>query len=300
LVKKTILTFLSQGAAAGAAANFLWLILVVCYQPNFYNFLFLSYLPFTLSTGAIMGALFGIVVWLVRKLLKRELKWWARCLLAIGWYLIFAAYSLINQFIGPHEQYFDGQQAVPNNALYFQLLVYAIVSAVPVGLLVGSKIRVGRILVFGTGQTALRFAQVNAFSFVADLLLRIGGLCGLLASLLLLACLLPLMSDPWGSFDNAVLNELVIESMVAILYFTGGLYASSASPRRSLLIALALTWNVPLAIWILRPPHHGIAEVDFVGVVGWVFICLWMLAVVGRLISSDGINRMTPAETALS
>jgi hypothetical protein len=300
LVKKTILTFLSQGAAAGAASNFLWLIFLVCYQPNFYNFLFLWYLPFALTTGAIIGTLFGTVVWLARQLLKQELKWWARWLLATSWYLIFAAYSSINQFIEPQYEYYDGQQqAIQNSPFHSHLLVYVIVSAALASLLVGSRINVGRTLVFGTRQTALPFAQLNSFSFVAHLLLRIGSLCGLLISLFLLAYLVSMIFAPWGAFDNEVVNEAVIESIVAIFYFTGSVYASSANPRRPLLIALAVTLNVPLAIWILRPPDHGMAEVDFVGVMGWVFICLWMLVVVGRLISSDETNRPAPAETTL-
>jgi hypothetical protein len=298
LAKKTILTFLSQGAAAGAASNFLWLLFLVSYQPNFYNFLFLSYLPFALATGAIIGALFGTIVWSARKLLKQELKWWARWLLAVGWYLIFAVYSAINEFVTQNQDY-DGQQQVIQNApFHSHLLAYAIVSATLASFLVGSKINVGRILVFGAGKTTLPFAQVNSFSFVAHLLLRIGSLCGLLASLFLVAYLGSMISAPWGSFDDAVVNETLIESLIGVLYFTGSMYASTANPRWSRLIAIALTWNLPLAIWILRPPDHGMADVDFVGVTGWVFICLWTLVVVGRLLPPDE-TRMAPAEPAL-
>ena len=286
MAKKTILTFLSQGAAGGAGASFLWLIFLILYQPGFYNFLYLSILPVMLLIGLVYGAINGSAIWLVGRLSQRALGWWIRCFVSI------ASTSIVGLVVNLCWKFFVGQESIVEQHLYLPELVFGFVFSVIIGLLAGSEIDAGRILVFGAGQTTLRPTPENWFSFFSHLLMRIGSLFCLLESLLFVAYLLSVAFSPWGSFTNDETRNAFIGTLLAILYFTGSVYVSFTSPRKPILIAVGLLLNVPLVIWLLRPADPVNLDSNFLELLSLVFISFWLLAIVGRLITPNQAQGM--------
>ena len=275
--KKTFGTLLAQGAVANAMVGYVLVVAAVLYHPNGYNFLYMAVLPFYLFGMGIVGAAMGGVVWLSEWLFKRKLGILPRA--AVGIIiatLFFAVFSLWQEFI------------VEWRLLGSSLIVGSFLG-LPAALMAESKFNPLRSMIFGLSRATSFRDFGSGFSFPPGLLLRVGSLFGLLESLLFLACLAPPASAGWSV---SVGGETFVGTIVAILYFTASVFVSFTSPRKPLLLGLAVLVNAPLAMWTVDPHRYTNTDSEFFAIVIWVFISLWVLLVVGRLISID--NKREP------
>ena len=270
--KKTFGTLLAQGAAGNAMGGYVLVIAAVLYYPSAYNFLYMVVLPINLFWFGIVGVAMGGVVWLS--------GWLLRCGLGI---LLRATVGIIipTLFVAAFSLW---QESIVDWQLSGRLLIAGSFLGLPAALMAGSRFHPLRSIVVGPSGPPSSPDFVGGFSFLSGLLLRAGSLFGLLESLLFLAYLAPPASAGWGISAG---RETLVGTFVAILYFTASVFVSFTSPRKSLLQVLAVLVNAPLAIWTVDPHRYTNAGSEYLGVVVWVFIALWVLVVVGRMISVD-------------
>lgn len=251
---------------------YVYVIAAVLYQPNGYNFLYMVAVPIYLFAIGSGGAVVGGVVWLAGWLLKRRLGVLPRAAVGIIIATLFVAvFSLWQEFIVDWR-------------LLERSLISGSLLGLPAALMAGSRFHPLRSIVFGSlGATSFRDFG-DWFSFPPALLLRVGSLFGLFESFLFMACLVSSAEAGWG-IDAS--GENLAGTIVAILYFTASAVVSFTLPPKPLLLAFAALINAPLAIWTLDPLRYTNTDSEFLTVLVWVFIFLWVLLVVGRMISTD-------------
>src|SRR5262245_56007078 len=167
----------------------LWVLILS--TPNVYNFLYLALLPFYLFVGTLNGFVAGSIIWLSKKLLRRnstilriEIGTFFSVILFIGWSLILIEEPTIQRPL---------------------IYRFASVAAcgLSIGLLTGSNIRPWRLIARGRtvaprlkvlfSRDSIRISRTIEelrFSFLTGVPLRVASLVGLMVSLLLVACAL--------------------------------------------------------------------------------------------------------------
>ena len=273
--KRTILTFLSQGAVGGMIGYFL---LLVCFalRPNGYSFLYYVALPVLLAFGALWGAVAGFFIWLPGALLKRRIGFLGRTVTAIG------AMSLLSAAVF----YRTGEQ--PNYEVYPRLIGYLCAVYFPIVLMTGSGIRPGRVLVFGAGGRIARRRFRHWLAIPPGFLLRATSIFGMLEAFLALAIWMSVRLSPWSNVSD---REGLPAIVLAITYFVTSTYFSLKSPRRTFLLPIAIALNLPAVFLMISERQVGNADSNFLAYSYFGFICLWTVYTLGCLIAPVAASR---------
>ncbi len=253
LSSKTLGDFLSQGSAGGAISLFLLTLIGVFKQANLYTFLLISYLPFVLFIGAVLGATGGSVLWLIEPIFRLRLGVLVRSILTVG------IIALLSAVVG----FFQG------SPIDLDLLLGSLTTGGVVGLpntiLTSSNISLWWLILFGSE----RIAAAGWFSLVAGFVFRVTSLAGFLISLFFLAW--------WGSFlsVNKGITLNPYWTSVALLYFAASSYVGFNPPGRTWLVLAGLLLNAPLAVWALN--EYPVADTDTktLAAIAFFLIGLW-------------------------
>ncbi len=268
--RKTILTFLSQGAVGGGMIGYFFVTVFAAFLLHGYSPFAFAALPFFLVFGAVWGAASGFFIWLSGALLKRRLGFAGRAVSAIG------GMSLL----GAAVSYWLGRQLRDETSPF--LIGYVSAIYLPIILLTGSGIRPGRALLFGAGG---RFAQRRYRHWLAvppGFLLRLTSIFGLLESSLALAVWISVRMSPWpndSGYDD--LPTIVL----AVTYFVASTCFSLKTPRKTFLLPIAITLNVPAVFLMISEREVGTADSDLLAYAYFGFICLWIVYTLGCLIA---------------
>lgn len=284
--KKTILTFLSQGAVGGMVGYFVITTFFVIHQPTGYNFVYLVALPVILMFGSTIGAVAGVFVWLPGVVLKRRLGFVARAGMATA--------AVLAQ--GYAFSFVTGLEESDQWSLAWVIACLCAIS-LPVAIVTASGIKPCRLLALGSGQ---RKGRHNIGSWLAvpfGFLLRVASIFGLLEALMVLALWISARTVDW--LDWPAREELPAIGL-AILYFAVSAFLSLRSPRKFVLLPMAILLNLPLVG--LMEHSRGI-DMSFANEVQYTFmgfICLWVVYVLGRLIAPESARIFVnfPSQTA--
>ncbi|MEP6569771.1 MAG: hypothetical protein ABJC10_08360 [Acidobacteriota bacterium] len=273
--KKTILTFLSQGAVGGMVGYFC-LIVLASSQAHGYAVFYFVLLPVFLAFGAVWGAAAGLFVWMPGALLKRRIGFVGRSGSAIG------GMSLLSGAVF----YLLGVTA--SFGMYPWLIVYVCAMYLPIVLLTGSGIRPGRLLVFGAGGRIARRRFRHWLIIPPGFLLRAASIFGMLEALLPLAVWISVRMSPGSDVSG---RDGLPAIVLAITYFSTSTYFSFKTPRKTFLLALAIALNVPAVFLMMTEKQFGTADADFLAYSYFGFICLWTVYTFGCLIAPVAASR---------
>src|SRR6185295_4412257 len=212
--RKTILTYLSQGAAGGMIGSFLVAVFIVALHPaGYYSFLYLVVLPAQLAFGAIWGSITGGFAWLLAKLLKRRPGFAARSAIVFG----------ITSLLSVAVSYWTSESTGEPDQQWSLLLVIGLVCALdlPIVLMTGSRIRPGHLIFLGAGLRNKRNNVGSWLAFPVGALLRVASIFALFESVLVLViCISELGSEWLGPFVREHMPEVVL----AVIYFATSTY----------------------------------------------------------------------------
>ena len=275
--RKTILTYLSQGAAGGMIGFFLVAVFIVALHPaGYYSFLYLVVLPAQLAFGAIWGSITGGFAWLLAKLLKRRPGFAARSAIVFG----------ITSLLSVAVSYWTSESTGEPDQQWSLLLVIGLVCALdlPIVLMTGSRIRPGHLIFLGAGLRNKRNNVGSWLAFPVGALLRVASIFALFESVLVLVILISELSSEWF---GPMVREHLPEVALAVVYFAASTYLSIRTPSKFVLLPAALLLNVPLAFLIVSPQQSGSSYSEYLVYFFAAFIGLWAIYTLGRLIAPE-------------
>ena len=270
--KKSLGNFLGQGAAGNAIATYVVLIGLLFYTPGTSSVIVVALLPFYLLAAGIIGVPLGGFVWLAGWLFDRPLSILARAV--IGIVLPTSIVIVVSLAYGVMVDW----------KLFLGSISASLAYSLPATLVAGSRFHPLRTIVFGLPQSTTSRDFASGFSFPPALMLRVGSLFGLLASVLYMVCLVA-GTPGWGIRAD---DEAFLATSVTILYFAATALVSFTSTGKVLVAATVVLANLPLVIWALDRNRYMNVGTGFLAFVVWVFSYLWVLFVAGRMISSQG------------
>lgn len=275
--KKTIWTFLSQGAVGGALGYFLLIVVAVVSYPSDYGIIYVPALPLILAVGAVVGSVVGVFVWLPGAILKRRLNFVFRCAIMLG---------VMASLTGASAYFTD--QSVTEEWNWLLVAGCACLFYLPIVLMTGSNIRSCRLLVYGAYQRRGHQSLGTRLLIPFGLLLRGASIFGLLECLLLLVLWSSNRREGWSAFPQQAHVPAIV---FAMLYFAGSAYLSFRTPRKIFLLPAAILLNLPLAAWTLSLGRLGTdLPTDGTTLLAYAllgFICLWALYTLGRVITTE-------------
>jgi hypothetical protein len=279
--RKTILTFLSQGAVGGMLGYFL-IIVFGAFSVGGYAPFYFPLLPFLLVFGAVLGAVAGLFIWLPGALLKRRMGFIGRTFSVIG------GMSLLSAAV-----FYGATAEKPSDEMYVWVTGYLCALYLPIILITGSAIRPGRALLFGVGGGIGRRRFRHWLAVPPGLLLRAASVLGLLEALLALIVWIFAQLSPWsnGSAGSDVsAGDGLPELVVAFAYFATSAYLSFKTPRKTFLPLLAFALNLPAVFLMITEKAVGTSDSDFLAYSYFGFICLWIVYTVGCLIAPENVS----------
>jgi len=271
--RKSILTFLSQGAVGGMVGYFLIIVFYLALQPSGYSFVFFFVLPLILTFGAVLGAITASFVWLTAKLLKRRPGFVARSAVVLA----------ITMLLGVALSYWTSESSSVQLSLLGKVgLVCAL--DLPIVLMTGSGIRPCHLIFLGAGPRSKRHNFGSWLAFPAGALLRVASIFALFESVVALAIWIS-----WRTSEGVDLpaSERLPEIALAVIYFATSTYFSIRTPRKLALSPTVILLNVPLALLIVNQqriatPYSEFLVYSFAGIIG-----LWAVYTLGRLIAPE-------------
>jgi MFS family permease len=281
--KKSILTYLSQGAVGGIVGYFLLVAASIVLQPSGYSFIFFFVLPIFLAFGAFLGSITTGFVWLAAKLLKRRPGFVARSA------IVLSITTLLSIGLSYWTSELPGEQ-------WSWLWKVGFVCALdlPIVLVTGSGIRPGHLIFLGARPRSKRHNFGSWLAYPAGALLRVASIFAFLESLLALAIWISARTSEW--FDLFA-RERLLEIALAAIYFATSTYFSIKTPRKLVLLPTAILLNVPLAFLIVSQQRSGTPYSEFLVYSFAGFIGLWAIYTLGRLIApepSSGLFKSSP------
>ncbi|HKB69151.1 MAG TPA: hypothetical protein VKC61_25140 [Pyrinomonadaceae bacterium] len=271
--RKSILTFLSQGAVGGMVGYFLTVAFYITLQPSGYSFAFFFVLPLILFFGAVLGAITAGFVWLPAKLLKRRPGFVMRSAIVLG----------VTELLGVALSYWINE--LPSEQWNLSWKVGFVSSWVlPIVLMTGSGIRPCHLIFLGDRPRSKRHNFGSWLAFPAGALLRVASIFALFESVLALAIWIS-----WRTSEGVDLpaSERLPEIALAVSYFAAGTYLSIRTPRKLLLLPTAILLNLPLAILMVNQQHISTPYSEFLVYSFAGFIGLWAVYTLGRLIAPE-------------
>jgi hypothetical protein len=293
--KKTILTFLSQAAVGGALALIVQVAYSIIANPSGYNIIMVGGLPIYSIGGAAAGAFTGVFIWLLEASLNR-LRFTTRKnpsanasttrLVLLNRTFRFVGRTIIGMVVMPSllfAFYYVMEKRELAQLSYSWWLGFSCTMGLAIGLVTGSSIRPCRTLIFGVEGRPVRSNFGNWLSIPFGFLLRALSVLGLLEALMVMALWI---SNRRVNTDWFPVREQLPAVVCAILYFAASTYFSFKTPRKPFLLLTAIFLNLPLVPWIA---NLGLGEGDsaFMAYSLAVFICLWALYTLGRLIAPE-------------
>jgi hypothetical protein len=274
--RKTIWTYLSQGAAGGMVGCFLMsAVSAVFYPAGYYSFLYLVVLPLQLAFGAILGSIIGGFVWLPAKLLKRRPGFVARSAIVLG------ITSLLNVAV---SYWISESTGEPGRQWSLLLIGLVCALALPMVLLTGSRIRPGHLLFLGAGPRSKRHNFGSWLAFPAGALLRVASILALSESVLVLVICISELRSEWF---RPIVREHLPEVVLAVVYFATSAYFSIRTPTKFVLLPAAVLLNIPLAFLLVNQQHSDTPYSAYLVYSFAGFIGLWAVYALGRLIAPE-------------
>lgn len=271
--EKTLFTFLSQGAVAGALVYFLAVVFIVVWYRDGYNFFLLIVLPFFLVFGSLFGSITAVFVWLPEWIFKRRFRFAARAAFGIANTSLLSIASIYLMEVPDYQ------------AAFLWSLPWICGLGLAVALVTGSDIKPCRMLVFGAGRRGARRHVGNWISIPFGFLLRAASVLGLLEALMAVAVWI---SDRTGHEIPSAPPEHLPAIALTVLYFAISSYLSVKTPGKFFLLPTAILLNLPLAALIVHPGAIGIS--GFLVSLGEGFICLWAIYSLGRVITPESAS----------
>jgi hypothetical protein len=271
--KKTIFTFLAQGAVGGAVGCFLLVAGCLLAYPGGYNILYLVFLPILLAYGAVVGAVTAIFVWLPQALFKRRLGFIMRALIATV-SLMLLGFALSTWVEHREIEYWS---------LLLVVGLYGLIT-LPVALMTGASVRPCRLMVLGANRRKFGYKQRNWVGYPVGFLLRVVSVFGLLEALLTLA--LWISARRMGG-DAIPGPERLPAIGLALLYFLASSYFSINTPRKPFLVPTAIVLNLPLGVLTLYLVHLATAESNYLAYLFLGLVGLWTLYTLARIVATD-------------
>jgi hypothetical protein len=285
--RKSVLTFLSQGAVGGMVGYFLIIAAIIVRQPSGYSFLYFVLLPLLLAFGAIFGSIPAGFVWLTARLLKRRPGFVSRSVIVLGvMTLLGVAFSYYWTSDSPSEEFSLSRQ-----------VGFVCALALPIVVMTGSRLRPCHLIFLGAGPRSKRHNFGSWLAFPAGALLRVASIFALFESVVALAIWISWRRSE--SFDVQA-SERLPEIALAIIYFATSAYFSIRTPRKLFLLPTAIVLNLPLAFLIMSQQATVTAYSDFLIYSFEGFIALWAVYTLGRLMPPEPapyLFKITPADT---
>ena len=256
----SIVTFLSQGATAGALLGFIWPVTGMLLNPGFpYSFLWMGALWSCLGAGALFGLCEAIVLWAGSFGLGHRIHPIIRAVLGPV-ILVFFIKTYIYLFVEPSPY----RHEVSTTHYLFTVAAYAGCGMV-LGLVIGSRIRPIYELIRGAASE-----QLPVMNALTGLVLRPIVICALMMSTLILIL---------NTQANHHQSEFMM-SILAVSHFALAVTIAFVRMPFWLLLPLSLAINFPVAVLItdvLQPDQF------FERVVVLVYLTLWVVFLTCRV-----------------
>ena len=171
--------------------------------------------------------------------------------------------------------------------------------SLPVALMTGSRLRPGRMIVLGAGPRSTRHNFGSWLSIPVGFLLRVASTFGLLEALMTLVVWISNGREDWSWSPS---RETLPAIALAVLYFGASTYFSIRTPRKFFLLPIAILVNLPFAFLTRDLRRSESLDSVFLAYTFLVFICLWMVYTLGRLIAPESapciVSSLSTAEEA--
>ena len=174
--KKSILSFLSQGAVGGMVGYFLIVAFGTMLQPYGYSVLFFFILPLILAFGAVLGSFTAAFIWLAAKLLKRRPGLVARSAVVLA----------ITMLLSVALSYWTSESSSEQWSLLGKVGFVCLLD-LPIVLMTGSRLRPCHLIFLGAGPRSKRHNFGSWLAFPAGALLRVASIFALFESVVALA-----------------------------------------------------------------------------------------------------------------
>ena len=282
--KKSILTFLSQGAVGGMIGYFLIVAFGTMLQPYGYSVLFFFILPLILAFGAVLGSFTAAFIWLAAKLLKRRPGLVARSAVVLA----------ITMLLSVALSYWTSESSSEQWSLLGKVGFVCLLD-LPIVLMTGSRIRPCHLIFLGAGPRSKRHNFGSWLAFPAGALLRVASIFALFESVVALAIWICRQTSE--VFDIPA-GERLPEIALSVIYFATSTYFSIRTPRKLVLPPIAILLNVPLGFLIASQQRTATPYSEFLVYSFLGFIGLWVVYTLGRVIASEpasDIFKLSPA-----
>lgn len=282
--RKSVLTFLSQGAVGGMVGYFLIVAAIIVLQPNGYSFLFFVLLPLFLAFGAVFGSITAGFVWLAAKLFKSRPGFVARSAIVLG----------ITTLLSVALFYWTSE--VPREQWTLSWKVgFVCALDLPIVLMTGSRIRPCHLIFLGAGPRSKRHNFGSWLAFPSGALLRVASIFALFESVVALAIWISWRTSEWVVLPA---SERLPEIALAIIYFATSTYFSIKTPRKLVLLPTAILLNVPLAFLIVSQQRSVTPYSEFLIYSFAAYIGLWAVYTLGRLIAPEPSSKLFKSSPA--
>jgi hypothetical protein len=286
--RKSVLTFLSQGAVGGMVGYFLLVLafITLLQKASFYSLALCVVLPLGLAFGAIWGSIPAGFVWLLAKLLKRTPGFVARSAIVLG----------ITKLLGVALSYLINELPSEQWSLLWKV---GFVSAwvLPIVLMTGSNIRPCHLIFLGARPRSKRHNFGSWLAFPTGTLLRMASILALFESVLVLAIWISAAASEWVDLPA---SERLPEIALAVIYFATSTYLSLKTPRKLVLLPTAILLNVPLAFLIAIQQRSATPYSEFLVYTFAAYIGLWSVYTLGRLIAPEPSSKRFKSSPANS
>lgn len=263
---------LIQGFAGGVLGGFTYLIVSFREGTGTDLSLAIEIAPWFLLAGSILGSIKATVMWGFFRLIGRPLSAFARVAISS------IVSTLIVAFPGLYFDFSEDQLT--------GLLVLALSLGTPVALMVGSSVKPWQLFTFGSiaaGEVDHRTGSRSIFGTIGSLPLRFLGI-GMTAYLLLrLVCEM----QPVNTVPKVVKTILLFA--VWGVYPAFSAYVTFRSPRKIVLVAIAVIINSPVALmglffYSINSKAYWLGDTPLIiSMICGSFVVAWLIFLVARL-----------------
>jgi len=240
---------LFQGSVVGTVTFFFYILGIMISSPNFYNFLYIPYLPKALGAGIGQGVFIALIIWTSTKLVGKHL--WTISRVLIAWLSTVLFWALL---IDSRRT----DQAAILVTIDWHVVAFFIAIPVCFGLIVGSRLKLWRPLLYGIGpmKTKPQLATcITRFSLV------------LATVFFLMESVVTLIALKSVAYQKSDLQFVLL----AVSHFSVGALLALIRIRFILSSALALIVNIP--VFILFNKQNGESWFLFCLIFG--YLALW-------------------------
>lgn len=244
---------LGQGVITAIAFYYFAVLYAMMSEAN--GYIFWGFMPLIFGYAAVFGVVIAIVMWVVMKLAPGPLSWWVR--ITVATLVIMFVYRVLNLSLT-----WDGESR------YAQFGKFALLFVVVVGLVTGSRLRPGRVLIRGLMPLTSQSRGATLIGFVFRTLTLYGWMESGFFFVLMMTHLNQI--EDFRYFIIAVLI-LTYFSINACFGFGG---------RNSVLTVLALLVNSAFVFVLVRYRHDLTTDGSYFVI---AYLSLWFLFLLTHL-----------------